>query len=690
MNAPTSARIHVLPVHLVNKIAAGEVIERPASIVKELVENALDAGATRIDLAVEDGGRKLIQVTDDGCGMGPDDLALAFEPHATSKLTTDEDLFAIGTMGFRGEALASIASVSHAHIRSRPRTGDPSGYEISASGEEVGEVRPCPGAPGTTVTIRDLFFNTPARRKFLRTANTEIGHITEQLARLALPRPHVAFTLTHNGREIQNLPAVASTSARVADLFGHELADALLPVRPRGGAVQVAGIVAPPSAGRGSAKWQYLFLNGRYIRDRLLSHALREAYRGRIDPSRYPVAFLFLDVPPADVDVNVHPTKIEVRFRDGSAVHGELLAALKDTLNHANLTPATSLDGAEFPEFSGEERTASPEEETRRQGLREAMADFFKSQPPTQPRLSFPESVRGHREPTPMGDGPERRDPRHAGAHPISPPRPPFSLPPIGAPTPAWEGSIDAETGELIAPGEAQNENANPSAADAAERTPPPPYPPAPFAVPDLPKHAWTVTPPPTREPPRVLQVHDTYLVAQTDDGMIIIDQHALHERILYNEFKRRLADGKLPAQRLLIPETVRVTPREADLLLSRTEMLDRVGIEVESFGPGTLAVHRFPALLVQRRVAPAAFLREAIDTLSDDETADGERLLEALLAMLSCKAAVKAGDALSPAEIDQLLAARHGLDKGASCPHGRPTTLKLSLRDLEKQFKRT
>ncbi|HUU59521.1 MAG TPA: DNA mismatch repair endonuclease MutL, partial [Phycisphaerae bacterium] len=345
--------IRILPTYLVNKIAAGEVVERPASVLKELVENALDAGASRIEIAVADGGKKLLSVSDDGAGMSADDMALAFRPHATSKIAAEADLFAIETLGFRGEALASIASISHAQIRTRRRGGpgepaDESGYEVAASGDTVGEVRPCPAAPGTTVTVRDLFFNTPARRKFMRTTNTEFGHVTEQLARLAIPHPQVAFTLSHNGREVQNFPPVESTAARVADLFGADLAQTLLPLRPRRGDVSVDGLIAPPSAGRASAKWQYLFLNGRYIRDRMLAHALREAYRGVIDPNRYPVAFLFVAADPAAVDVNVHPTKIEVRFRDSNRVHGELLATLRETLNRASLTPGASLDAAEL------------------------------------------------------------------------------------------------------------------------------------------------------------------------------------------------------------------------------------------------------------------------------------------------------------------------------------------------------
>ncbi|MCK4275166.1 MAG: DNA mismatch repair endonuclease MutL, partial [Phycisphaerae bacterium] len=308
------ANINILPTHLVNRIAAGEVIERPASVVKELVENAIDAGATRIDVTVEDGGRKLITVSDNGCGMDGDDAAKAFLPHATSKIAGDEDLSRIDTLGFRGEALASISSISRVRLRTR-RPDDQAGWEVAASGDTAGEARPAAGAAGTTISVGELFFNTPARRKFMRTANTEMGHVSEQATRLALPHPQIAFTLTNNGRRTLNLPAVDSTRARINDLFGAELAAGLLPIAAARESVTIEGLIAPPAAARGSSKWQYVLLNGRYIRDRLLGHAIREAYRGLVDPNRWPVVFAFIHVEPDCVDVNVHPTKIEVRFR---------------------------------------------------------------------------------------------------------------------------------------------------------------------------------------------------------------------------------------------------------------------------------------------------------------------------------------------------------------------------------------
>jgi len=617
--------IRVLPVHLVNKIAAGEVIERPASIVKELVENSLDAGATRIEVTIEDGGKKLISVSDNGCGMDSDDLAKAFVPHATSKLAGEDDLFSISTMGFRGEALASVGSISHAHIRTRRADSpDGGGFEITASGQTVEDVRPCASAPGTTVTVRDLFFNTPARRKFLRTANTESAHVTEQIARLALPHPHVAFLYSHNGRKVHDLPACETTRQRIGDLFGDELADSLLTVPSRGDEMSLAALIGPPSAARGSGKWQYFFLNGRYIRDRVLSHSLREAYRGLLDPRRWPVAFVFIEVPPGDVDVNVHPSKIEVRFRNSQQVHGLLLASLRETLNKSNLTPAASLgpDAADTPD-------SDPAAADRRNSLRQAMADFFKSAPPPQPHLSFPESHGprgGSSGPPPMAEK--------------------FPLPLDNAPSPA--ATVD--------------------------QLPPSPVP------------QETVSTGGTA----AFQVHDSYIVAECPDGVIIVDQHALHERVIYNDLQARLASGPLTAQRMLIPQTLTVTADEADLLAVNEELLARLGIEVVPFGPETIAIQQFPTLLAERGAQGPEFLREVLDTLGEDTSAGPEQLIENVLQVMACKAAIKAGQPLSHAEMESLIARREDVEKSSSCPHGRPTTLKLTLQDLEKQFKRT
>ncbi len=630
------ANIHVLPIHLVNKIAAGELVERPASVLKELVENALDAGASRIDIAVEDGGKKLIRVSDNGSGMDADDLALAFAPHATSKIATDEDLFAIVTMGFRGEALASVAAISHAEIRTA-RPGDDGGWEIRASGESVEPIRPCAAASGTTATVRDLFFNTPGRRKFLRTANTEFGHVSDQFARLVLAHPQVAFSLTHNGREVKALPQAGTTRQRIVDLFGQDFADSLLPLAEREGRTSVAGFISTPAAARASTKWQFFFLNGRFIRDRLLAHALREGYRGLIDPSRSPAVMIFLDVDPAEVDVNVHPTKIEVRFRDSQRLHGDVLAALKETLNKADLTPDLTL---------GEKETATVDStmgQQRRDSLRQALADFFKSAPPPQPRLAF-------------GDSPAKSAPQRA--------KPPTSGENAPGSRPATPGGAEEAGG------------------------PPTPQTVSP-EVPSLPLQD-RIEGRPQEATGSALQIHNSYIVAAAADGLIIIDQHALHERLIYNDLRRRVTEGKLGGQRLLIPPTLRVSAAELNLLTRHADLLRRLGLEVAQFGPQTVAIQQYPSLLAERGPEPAPFLRELLDRLGEDETTDSERLMADVLEMMACKAAVKAGDPLTGEEIAALLDRRDEAEKSSACPHGRPTTVKVSLRDLEKQFKRT
>ncbi|MHC4715450.1 MAG: DNA mismatch repair endonuclease MutL [Planctomycetota bacterium] len=610
--------IRVLPTHLVNKIAAGEVIERPASIVKELVENAIDAGATAIDITVEDGGRKLISVRDNGTGMGAEDLALAFASHATSKIAGDEDLFDIRTMGFRGEALASIAAVSHARIVSRPRGSDAAGgHEIRAEGETIHPVRPASTPAGTTVTVRDLFFNTPARRKFMRTASTEFGHVSEQLARLALPHPRIGFTLTHNKRQTNDLPATEDLRQRTAGLFGAELAESLVELAASERGLGIAGLIGPPSTTRASGRWQYFFLNGRYVRDRMLSHALREAYRGLVEASRYPVAMVFLAVEPAEVDVNVHPAKIEVRFRQSQLVHSQLLGALRDTLNRSQHAPAAEL--VSEPASMPDQPQRPEDDDARRRSLKEALADFFKSQPPPQRPLEFSGARRAaDRTPDPSG-------------------------PPA------------------------------PSPADIAADAPVPPAPPA---------------PPPGA--PRAFQILDSYIVAATDDGLAIIDQHALHERILYEDLSRRMTAEPLIAQRLLIPETVAVTPAEKSALLARADMLERLGVEFTDFGPDRLAVHKLPALLAERSVPGGEFLRDLLDLLTEQDACDDpEALLGRILAAMACKAAVKAGETLTPAEMQALLRRRAEVSRAAACPHGRPTALVLTREELARQFKR-
>ena len=621
--------IQQLPPSLVNRIAAGEVIERPASVVKELIENALDAGASEILIEVEDGGRELIRIIDNGGGIPPEDLALAFASHATSKLLTDDDLFAISTKGFRGEALASIGSVSHARLCSRvaDAPGD-CAYEIHNRGGAISQVQAAAGNTGTTVEVRNLFFNVPARRKFLKGMQTEFGHISEMVLRLALPHPSVAFKLIHNGRAALSLPKVADAHERLLAAWPNEFHDQRLPVDVREAEVKLAGIIGLPELARPTAKYQYLYLNGRPIRDKFIQHALREAYRGLTEPGRHPAGILLIDIPPQDVDVNVHPTKSEVRFKDSGRIHGLVMSAVRERLLGSDLTPKAS----PFP---------MDNVEPMRQDLREKLAEFFRSSSPS------PSQGEGR------GEGAARE---------TSWLRPQESMP---------QSSMTFSPSPTVSPAKTSALPPHPGTPTIDRREPHP--------LPSGERGAETPA----------IQLHNSYLVAQSDDGMIIIDQHALHERIMYEELSARILRGPLESQRLLIPQTIPASSRQMAMIEQIQPLLNRLGIEISAFGPSTVAVQAFPTFL--SRLEPAVFVTELLER-GEAELLDlhEEELLHEILDMMACKAAVKAGDALSPAEIEALLARRELVERSSNCPHGRPTTLRLSLRDLEKQFKRT
>ncbi len=642
------SRIRVLPELLVNKIAAGEVVERPASVVKELVENALDAGATRVAVTIEDGGKQLIRVTDDGAGMTAEDLRLAITPHATSKLACEEDLHAIVSLGFRGEALASIGAVSNMRMVSRKR-GTVEGHQITVSGEKV-QTSSAAGCPeGTTLEVRDLFFNVPARRKFLRTRATETGHVNERFARLALGFPEIGFELTNHGRAVHNLAAGQTIRDRIRSLYGAELADELIHIEREERGLVIEAYTAPPIQSRSTTSWQHIFVNGRYIRDRFVQHAVREAYRGLMEHNRQPVYFLFLTIDPEAVDVNVHPTKIEVRWRDSNLIHSQVLSAFRETFLQTDLTPALQTDGS---------RTGRGASLPSR-GLGPARPPTVEDQDTA--RRQFADSLRSA-EPV-VGDS------APAAFRPAEPPR--------GLAVPQHSGL--------------RTQHAGPNTQDGAElwRS----------VYTDTPETSHGVEPAQhlahdsgKAPPPRAIQLHNTYLVVESDEGMLIIDQHALHERILYNQFCARITSGPLESQRLLLPETLTVTPQQLALLQENEELLGRLGIEVTPFGHDAVAVQSFPALLKDTDVGP--FMRDLLDKLEDQgehaKSGDAETVIHELLDMMACKAAVKAGDALTAGEIEALVAQKHLVEKSSNCPHGRPTTLKLTVKDLERQFKRT
>ena len=596
------ARIHQLPMSVVNRIAAGEVVERPASVVKELLENALDAGPKRIDVALEQGGIALVRVVDDGGGIEPDDLPLAVAPHATSKLRTADDLERIQTLGFRGEALSSIGEVSRLVIRSRTPAAA-AGASVEVDGGRMGEVVPEGCGVGTTVEVHQLFGNVPARRAFLRAASTEWSHASEAFVRTALAHPGVAMSLVHNGRRVHDLPATASWRGRIGRLFGQSLADRLIEVEARDGDIALRGFVGRPEDDMASTRLQHLFVAGRPFRDRPILHAVQEAYRGVLLSGRQPIVFLAFELPADTVDVNVHPAKMEVRFREPSRLYRLVLSALRT-------------------KFLASDMRA-----------------------PLTPPPVFPWDQRGDE---PAVTAPEPAASRGA-----------FSRPAGGGVAP-WFGSPEARAagaGGAVAAAQPAWERDDMQAAAAADEL--------------------------------AVQMHDRYIVVESSEGIEVIDQHALHERVLYERLKEAVVNGALEVQPLLIPERIDLASAEIEIVTEHAEALAGAGMRVEPFGGATVIVTSKPALVGS---APAALLlREVIDRLASTAAgAESGMIVDEVLHGLACKAAIKAGDPLSQAEVDALVRDRRRVRESHHCPHGRPTSLTLSRQELDRQFRRT
>jgi DNA mismatch repair protein MutL len=667
-------RIQQLSSHVVNKIAAGEVIERPASVVKELLENSVDALATRIDVDIEEGGTELIRIADNGEGIHPDDFLLAVTSHATSKISSADDLFRVNTLGFRGEALASISEVSRFRIRSRTADGlgigddAGAGVELEVNGGTPGPLRPCGCPVGTIIEVRQLFHNTPVRRKFLKTQSTEFSHISEQFARIALANPRLHLVLRHNGKTIYEMPPAENLLDRITKFYGGDDSEPLIAVESEHAGIRLWGYVGHPSQSKATRKSQYLFLNGRWIQDRSLQHALGEAYRGLLMVGRYPICFLFLEIPADQVDVNVHPTKAEVRFRDSQQIYRQLLAALRTKFLGMNLDSqlrvkagaggglASGGSGLKFEPF----RPAVPFEPRRDP---QPVLPAWTGNPrfPFNPTPVIP--APGH-EAAPWDSGSSStatRDPTWPAAERL----------PNGDPS-AESVPGASETSEQV-PSETAFESANGStttdetaAAPAADNA--------------------SVAPPETDV--RAMQIHDSYIVLETPDGIQVVDQHALHERILYEHLRHRVLAGGAESQRLLLPVTMELPPTEAALIGEHAEMLGKVGLGVESFGGNTVLVSGYPAML--RRIDPTQIVRDVAEQLTATGSDPSRRdLLDSLLHMMSCKAAIKAGQRLTAEEIDSLLAQRHLIDDAHHCPHGRPTALVLSRMELDRQFGR-
>lgn len=677
--------IRQLSPSLVNKIAAGEVIERPASVVKELLENSIDAGATSIELAIEGGGIDMIRISDNGCGIHESQIPLAVASHATSKLVSADDLFDVHTLGFRGEALASISEVSHLTLKTRTADSD-AGSEMSVRGGEATAVVPAGCPVGTIIEVRNLFFNTPVRRKFMRTAQTEAGHITEAFTRIALAFPNVAFTMRSGNRLVHELPICTQWSERIRAFLGDEIAESLIAVESSQDTARLAGFVADPSVSRSNNRMQYIFLNGRHIRDRSLQHALGEAYRGLLMVGRFPICFLRLEIPAEQVDVNVHPTKMEVRFQEGGKLYSQLLKTLRHQFLTTDMTararhvpgpvPAGLRPNDTQAGQSNTDAVPPPAGVTQRDDRWEAHADkmsevatsnlpqsnslnLTEKAPPFRP---FPESRLATITPSSVG-GPTADSQTVPGE----------SLPQGAQPWSDGIGSGSSDPSSAVGAIRRVDEGTSDGKQafeDGSRNSEPELQSPAGFS------HLG-------------FQVHNRYLITQDDSGMVVVDQHALHERILYEQLREKTESRSLESQKLLVPEPLDLTPAEASAALEFRELLKTIGIEIEPFGGDTILMTSYPAVLANMR--PAEVLRQVIEPLmSGGNAPDPRDLLDELLNMLACKAAIKAGDKLSPEEVTALLEQRDHYQDTHHCPHGRPTALFFSRDQLDKLFKRT
>ncbi len=666
--------IRLLPSSVVNKIAAGEVIERPASVVKELMENSVDAGARRIDVSIEKGGTELVRVADDGGGIRADELPLAVASHATSKIVTADDLFDVRTLGFRGEALASVAEISHLLLRSRHRD-EAAGCQLEVRGGQAGAAVPCGCPVGTVVEVRQLFFNTPVRRKFLRATQTEMGHVTEAFIRIALVHPQIHFTLQHNDRSVYDLPAVDSWRERIVTFFGGEIGQSLIPVASDDGQIRWTGYVADPNYSRANNRMQYFFLNGRHIRDRSLQHALGEAYRGLLLSGRYPIAFFRLEMPADLVDVNVHPTKLEVRFQDGGRIYSQLLSALRQKFLSTDLT--ARVKPAPLPADADPAGALDP---TRSAQHRDELIQWAQGQLEGKPSSAGQASLDA-------GSSAEVVRPAVPSAAPSASPaqqsRLPLSFDRAAGQAPPFRPFPDfgAAIREPLRPASGQDkghaEHGEPPHREAAQGVNPlcAPQSPAPMGPPAMSSAG--------------LQVHNRYLITEDEDGVVIIDQHALHERILYEQLREKVLAGALEKQRLLVPEPVSMPPAEAAAALEAKEVMAQLGIEIEPFGGDTILVSTYPAMLAN--FDPHEVLRQIVESLMTGGGVPQRRdLLDEMLHMIACKAAIKAGDRLTPDEITSLLQQRHYYRDTHHCPHGRPTALVFTREELDKRFKRT
>lgn len=626
---PTSAGIiRLLSERTINRIAAGEVVERPASAVKELVENAIDAGATAIDVVMREGGRALIQVKDDGCGMSPDELELAVERHATSKLS-DEDLVNIGSLGFRGEALASIGAVSHLSVTSRAHGADEA-WMVRVDGGLKSEIMPAALSAGTVIEVRDLFYATPARLKFLKTNRTEYGQASDIMKRLAMAHPEVAFTLSDGDRTTFRAPHMGTLAGdarleRLGAILGREFRDNALEIDAEREGLRLTGFAGLPTYNRGNAMQQYLFVNGRPVKDKLLTGAVRGAYQDYLARDRHPALALFLDVPASFVDVNVHPAKAEVRFKDAGLVRGLIVSSLRHALADAGHRASTTVADAALGALKP--HSGAP------------------AMPWTQAGESKPTLPHGFQDVVNQIYSPDQPGFAQAGA---------------GQPGFGEGEQMGFETrGEMAAPSARPVEGPATTQEDA-----------------DYPLGTARG------------QVHATYIVSQTGDGLVIVDQHAAHERLVYERMKKQIAATGVARQALLLPEVVELEEAPAERLIKRAEELASLGLIIEPFGEGAVMVREVPAMLGKLDVK--GLVRDLADEITElDEALSLKEKLEDVCGTMACHGSVRAGRRLTVEEMNALLREMEETPHSGQCNHGRPTYVELKLADIEKLFGR-
>ncbi|MEZ4524974.1 MAG: DNA mismatch repair endonuclease MutL [Desulfobacterales bacterium] len=606
--------VRILPEILSNKIAAGEVVERPASVVKELVENALDAQSTRILVEVEKGGRSLIRVSDNGTGMSHDDALLSVERYATSKIADEKDLFSIRTLGFRGEALPSIAAVSRFVMETRPSDRD-TGTRLEIAGGTIRNVSEAGVPAGTMVCVKDIFFNTPARRKFMKSAVTEMGHIADTLAGIALGWPGVRFSLHHNGKSAKIWSGVSEPLDRAADILGQDMKKSLCKVEWESPDISLRGWVSGAGITRSTSASVYLYVNGRWVKDRILQHAIFAGYAGRIMKGQFPLAVLFVTVDPDQVDVNVHPAKNEVRFARQKAVHQAVCQAVSEALARAE--PALRIGKSQMPAHAGQVPEDNPDS---------LPASFFSS----------------------FAD--EKANPGSfvpAGSH-------------------VSEAALSYREGEnFSAPRFQTVEDADFGQENLWEKK----------AFGDL----------------RIIgQFHGTYILCEAENGLILIDQHAAHERVVFEELKRRAMNQNPIAQKLLMPETVELTFKESALMQTLLPAFLAMGFDIAPFGGNTFAIQSAPSLLSGKAIAPLiAEIMEKMTQIGMNTDADRNRAAEEILMLTACHGAIRAGQSLSPEQMRGLLRQMDECENPSNCPHGRPTWIRWGLHFLEKSFRR-